>query len=53
MRIAMSVALVLMREHDLRYFQDFGARDFVWLLIGALLTLIVTWVVARRRRRWF
>jgi hypothetical protein len=53
MRIAMSIALVLMRGSDFRYFQDFGTRDFVWLMIGVLLALIVTWVISRRRRRWF
>jgi hypothetical protein len=53
MRTAMCIALVLMRGHDFRYLQDFGTRDFVWLLIGAFLALIVTWAVARQRRRWF
>jgi hypothetical protein len=49
----MSIALVLMRGHDFRYLQDFSTRDFVWLLIGAMLALMVTWVVSRQRRRWF
>jgi len=53
MRIATSNALVLMRWHDFRYLQDFSSRDFVWLLIGSLLALIVTWAVRRQRRRWF
>ena len=53
MCIAMSNALALMYRHDFRFLQDFSGRDLAWLLIGALLALIVFWVISRRRRRWF
>ena len=50
MWIAMSNTLALMRGHDLRFFQEFNHRDFAWLLIGVVLTVIVFWVIRRRRR---
>jgi hypothetical protein len=53
MQIAMSNGLALMGWHNLRFLQDFGGRDFVWLLIGALLGIVVFWAISRRRRRWF
>ncbi|MGD0293640.1 MAG: hypothetical protein ABSB30_07275 [Terracidiphilus sp.] len=53
MGIAMSNALALVRWHDSRFLQDFSGRDFAWLLIGALLAVVVMWVISRRRRRWF
>jgi hypothetical protein len=53
MRIAESNALALMRWHDFRFFQDFGSRDFAWLLIGVLLAVVAITIISRRRRRWF
>jgi hypothetical protein len=53
MCIAMSNALVLMHWQDFRFLQDFSSRDLAWLLIGVALTLVVFWVISRRRRRWF
>jgi hypothetical protein len=53
MRIAMCNGLALMRWHNFRFLQDFSNRDFAWLLIGALLALVVMWVISQRRRRWF
>jgi LPXTG-motif cell wall-anchored protein len=53
MQIAMSNALALMRWHGVRFLQDFSSRDFVWMLIGALLAVGAIWVLSRRRRRWF
>jgi hypothetical protein len=52
MGIAMSNALALMRWQNFRFLQDFSSRDFVWLLIGAFLAVIVMWVFSRRKRRW-
>ena len=45
--------LALMHWHDFRFLQDFSSRDLAWLLIGVALTLVVFWVISRRRRRWF
>jgi hypothetical protein len=53
MQIAMCNALVLMRWQGFRTLQDFNGRDFVWLLVGVLLTVVVMWALSRRRRRWF
>jgi type IV secretory pathway component VirB8 len=53
MQSATSNALALIRWHDFRFFQDFGSRDFAWLLIGVLLTLATVAIISRRRRRWF
>lgn len=53
MQIAMCNALALMCWQSFRFLQDFSSRDFTWLFIGVLLTVVVMWVVARRRRRWF
>ena len=53
MQIATNNSLALICWHDFRFFQDFNSRDFVWLLIGALLALVAVAVIARRRRRWF
>ena len=41
MGIAMSNALALMCWHTFRFLQDFSSRDFIWLLIGAALAVIV------------
>ncbi|MGA2219328.1 MAG: hypothetical protein ABSG51_14640 [Terracidiphilus sp.] len=53
MLIAMSSALMLARVEGLQFLQDFSSRDFVWLLIGAMMAVLVCWGVSRRRRRWF
>jgi hypothetical protein len=53
MLIATSNALALMRWHDSGFLENFSGRDFAWLLIGALLALVVFWVISRQRRRWF
>jgi hypothetical protein len=53
MWIAMSNALALVCWHYFRFFNDFSSRDFVWLLIGVFLAVVVMWVLSRRRRRWF
>ena len=53
MQIATSNALASMCWQGLRLLQDFSSRDFTWLCIGVLLTVVVMWAVARRRRRWF
>lgn len=50
MWMAMSNSLALMRLHDLRFLQDFSSRDFVWLLIGALLGIVISLAISRRRR---
>ena len=52
MGIAMSNALALMCWHTIRFWQDFSSRDFIWLLIGAGLAVIVMWMISRRKRRW-
>jgi hypothetical protein len=53
MRIAMSNALALVCRHDFRFLSDFSSRDFIWLLIGVVLAVVVMWTLSRRRRRWF
>jgi hypothetical protein len=53
MQTAMCNALVMVRWQGFRTLQDFNGRDFVWLLVGALLTVVVMWALSRRRRRWF
>ena len=53
MQIAMWNALALICWQNLRLLQNFSSRNFTWLCIGVLLTGVVMWVVARRRRRWF
>jgi len=55
MQIAMSIglALALAGWQGFRFLQDFSGRDFVWLLIGTLLSFVVFWAISRRRRRWF
>ena len=46
-------ALALMHWHDFRSFNSsVTSEDLAWLLIGVVLTVIVFWVI-RRRRRWF
>jgi hypothetical protein len=52
MQIAVCNALALMYWQSFRFLQDFSSRDFTWLFIGALLTVVVMWGVRRRRRRW-
>jgi hypothetical protein len=52
MGIAMSNALALMCWHTFRFLQDFSSRDLTWLLIGAVLAVVVMWMISRRRRRW-
>ena len=53
MRMTMSSALALMRWHDSRFsLGGFTSGDFVWLLIGAFLAVLVIWGLSRRRRRW-
>jgi len=49
----MSNVLALMHWRDFRFLEDFSSRDFAWLLIGVLLTLVAMWGYARRRRRLF
>jgi hypothetical protein len=54
MSIAMSNALAATSWRDFRFLHnDFTGRDFTWLVIGVLLAVVVTWALARRRRRWF
>lgn len=53
MQFPMSNALALMGWQQFRLLQDFSSRDFTWLCIGVLLTVVVMWGLARRRRRWF
>ena len=53
MTIAMSNVLALMSWQGYRFYQDFGSRDFTWLLIGVLLAFLGMWGYLRRRRRWF
>lgn len=53
MKIETSNTLALLGLRMIRFIQDFSGRDFAWLLIGALMALLVFWVVSRRRRRWF
>jgi hypothetical protein len=49
----MSNALALMRWQNFRFLQDFSSSDFIWLLIGAFLAVVMMWMISRRRRRWF
>jgi hypothetical protein len=53
MTIAMSNVLALMSWQGYRFYQNFGSRDFTWLLIGVLLAFVGMWGYSRRRRRWF
>lgn len=53
MQIAMCNALALMSWQNVRLLKDFSSRDFTWLCIGVLMAVLVMWIVARRRRRWF
>jgi LPXTG-motif cell wall-anchored protein len=53
MGIAMSNELALAHVQGLRFLEDFSSRDFTWLVIGVLLAMAATWVISRRRRRWF
>jgi hypothetical protein len=53
MTIAISNVLALTFWQGLRFYQDFGSRDFTWLLIGVLLAFAAMWGNSRRRRRWF
>jgi LPXTG-motif cell wall-anchored protein len=53
MGMAMCNALALLRWHGSRFFHgNFGDNDFVWLLIGLVLVVVVIWALRRRRRRW-
>jgi LPXTG-motif cell wall-anchored protein len=53
MEIGLCNALALMRWHGFgSLFSSFTSEDFIWLLVGVVLTVIVFWVI-RRRRRWF
>jgi hypothetical protein len=49
----MSFALILINWQQFRFLQDFSQRDLEWLVIGAVLALLVTWLIRRQRRRWF
>ena len=52
MEIGLCNALALMRWHGFRSFNSsVTSEDLAWLLIGVVLTVIVFWVI-RRRRRW-
>jgi hypothetical protein len=53
MQIAMCNALALMCWQGYPFYQDFGSRDFIWLLIGVVLAVVAMWGYSRRRRRWF
>jgi predicted nucleic acid-binding Zn ribbon protein len=53
MQIVMSSALALICLQGYRFYQGFGSRDLIWLLIGVLLAAVMMWAYARRRRRWF
>lgn len=53
MQIAMSNALALICWQGYRFYQNFGRRDFIWLLIGVSVTVLVFWGYSRQRRRWF
>jgi hypothetical protein len=49
----MSFALMLMRIEGMRFLQDFSQRDLEWLVIGAVLGMLVMWLIRRQKRRWF
>ncbi len=52
MEIGLCNALALMHWHGFRSLSSsVTSEDLVWLLIGVALTVIVFWVL-RRRRRW-
>jgi predicted negative regulator of RcsB-dependent stress response len=53
MQIAMSNALSLTIERELRFLRNFSGRDLAWLVIGVLLAMGVMFVLSRQRRRWF
>jgi hypothetical protein len=53
MWIGICDALALVRWHGLSFLQDFSARDFAWMLVGALLAAALFWARSRQRRRWF
>ena len=51
MEIGLCNALALMRWHGFgSLISNFTSEDLVWLLIGVVLTVIVFWVIRRRRR---
>ena len=53
MEIGLCNALALMRWRGFgSLISSFTSEGLVWLLIGVVLTVIVFWVI-RRRRRWF
>jgi hypothetical protein len=52
MQIAISNVLALMYWQGLQFFQGFNSRDFIWLLIGAVLAFVMIWGYSKRRRRW-
>jgi small-conductance mechanosensitive channel len=53
MEIGLCNALALMLWRGFRSFNSsVTSEDLAWLLIGVVLTVIVYWVI-RRRRRWF
>ena len=49
----MNLALMLVRIDGVRFLQDFSQRDLEWLVIGAVLGVLVMWLIGRQRRRWF
>ena len=54
MGMAMCNALALLRWHGSRFFHgNFRGNDFVWLLIGLVLVVVVIWALRRRKRRRF
>jgi LPXTG-motif cell wall-anchored protein len=40
-----------------RGFESFNSslttNNILWMLIGAVIAVLVMWVISRRRRRWF
>jgi len=54
MHMAMSNALALVRWHGFRSLEEGDTQDkIVWLVIGVAVGVLVMWVIARRRRRFF
>jgi hypothetical protein len=54
MQIELNNALALMSWQGYRFYQNFGSRDLIWLIIGVLLAVVAMWGYSRRRRRrWF
>jgi hypothetical protein len=54
MNLAMSNALAVVRWHGFKSLQDSDTQEkIVWLVVGLALGVVVMWVIARRRRRFF